>query len=78
MIITHDIQMKKLQDQYSMKLREAEQWPDRLQTELKHEREQHRIQMIELEHRLKENFNTVRKLYSSKSNERKLFLGIKY
>jgi hypothetical protein len=59
MNITHDIQMKKLQDSYSMKLREAEQWPDRLQMELKHEREQNRIQMIELEHRLKENFNTV-------------------
>ncbi|UJR35192.1 hypothetical protein I4U23_027959 [Adineta vaga] len=54
--ITHDIQMKKLHDNYAIKLREAEQWPDRLQAELKHEREQHRIQINELERRLKENF----------------------
>ncbi|CAF0717704.1 unnamed protein product [Adineta steineri] len=55
--ITHDLQIKKLHGNYATKLREAEQWPDRLQTELKHEREQHRIQMIELERRLKENFS---------------------
>ena len=65
MNITHDIQMKKLQENYSIKLREAEQWPDRLQMELKREREQHRIQMDELEHRLKENFTAVSQLYSS-------------
>lgn len=59
LIITHDLQMKKLQENYSNKLREAEQWPDRLQTELKHQREQHRLQMIELEQRLTENFTTV-------------------
>ncbi len=57
--ITHDIQIKKLQDSYIIKLRDAEQWPDRLQKELNHEREQHRIQMIELERRLKENFAAV-------------------
>ncbi|CAF0895169.1 unnamed protein product [Rotaria sp. Silwood1] len=56
--ITHDIQMKKIHDTYSIKLREAEQWPDRLQTELNREREQHRIQIHELEQRLKENFLT--------------------
>ena len=67
--ITHDIQMKKLQDSYSMKLREAEQWPDRLQMELKQVREQHRIQMIELENRLKENFTTVSQFNSSKLKE---------
>jgi hypothetical protein len=52
-----------------MKLREAEQWPDRLQMELKQEREQHRIQMIELENRLKENFTTVSQFNSSKFKE---------
>jgi hypothetical protein len=57
--ITHDIQMKKLHDSYSIKLREAEQWPDRLQSELNREREQHRIQINELERRLKESFLTV-------------------
>ena len=57
--ITHDVQIKKLHDTYSIKLREAEQWPDRLQTELNREREQHRIQMQELEQRLKESFLTV-------------------
>ncbi|CAF2796492.1 unnamed protein product [Rotaria sp. Silwood2] len=56
--ITHDIQMKKLHDTYSIKLREAEQWPDRLQTELSREREHHRIQIHELEQSLKENFLT--------------------
>ncbi len=59
MNITHDIQMKKFHDTYSIKLREAEQWPDRLQSELNREREQHRIQMNELERRLKESFLTV-------------------
>ncbi|CAF3576825.1 unnamed protein product [Rotaria sordida] len=58
LIITHDIQIKKLHDTYSIKLREAEQWPDRLQTELKREREQYQIQIHELEQRLKENFLT--------------------
>lgn len=62
MNITHDIQIKKIHDSYSIKLRDAEQWPDRLQTELNHQREQHRIQMIELERRLKDNFTTVSKL----------------
>lgn len=57
--IAHDIQMKKIHDSYSVKLREAEQWPDRLQTALNHEREQHRIQMLELERRLKESFINV-------------------
>ena len=57
--ITHDIQLKKLHDTYSTKLREAEQWPDRLQSELNREREQHRIQLDELERRLKESFTTV-------------------
>ncbi|CAF1065974.1 unnamed protein product [Adineta steineri] len=56
--ITQDIQIKKLHDNYSNKLREAEQWPDRLQLELKREREQHRTQMNEFERRLKENFVT--------------------
>jgi hypothetical protein len=51
--------MKKLHDSYSIKLREAEQWPDRLQSELNREREQHRIQINELERRLKESFLTV-------------------
>ncbi len=59
MNITHDVHMKKLHDTYGIKLREAEQWPDRLQSELNHEREQHRIQMNELERRLKESFLTV-------------------
>ncbi|CAF0992035.1 unnamed protein product [Rotaria sordida] len=54
--ITHDIQIKKVHDTYAIKLHEAEQWPDRLQTELNHQREQHRIQMIELERQLKKNF----------------------
>ncbi|CAF2941831.1 unnamed protein product [Rotaria sp. Silwood2] len=54
--ITHDIQIKKLHDTYATKLHEAEQWPDRLQTELNHHREQNRIQMMELERQLKENF----------------------
>jgi DNA repair ATPase RecN len=57
--ITHDIQIKKLHDSYAIKLREAEQWPDRLQSQLNREREQHRIQMNELERRLKESFLTV-------------------
>ena len=51
--------MKKLRESYAIKLREAEQWPDRLQSELKHEREQHRTQLNELERRLKENFTAV-------------------
>ena len=54
-----NIQIKKLHDIYSIKLREAEQWPDRLQSELNREREQHRIQMNEFERRLKESFLTV-------------------
>lgn len=57
--ITHDIQIKKIHDTYAAKLHEAEKWPDRLQTELNQQREQHRIQMIELERRLKENFTIV-------------------
>ena len=57
--ITHDVQIKKLHDTYSIKLREAEQWPDRLQSELNREREKHRIQLNELEQRLNENFLTV-------------------
>ena len=57
--------MKKLHDNYAIKLREAEQWPDRLQSELKHEREQHRLQMGELERRLKENLTTVSSIYRS-------------
>lgn len=51
--------MKKLHDSYSNKLREVEHWPDRLQTELKQQREQHRQQLIELEQRLTNNFTTV-------------------
>ena len=58
--ITHDIQIKKLHDNYAIKLRDAEQWPDRLQAELNHERQQHQKQLIELEQRLKENFDAVR------------------
>ncbi|CAF0764701.1 unnamed protein product [Rotaria sp. Silwood1] len=54
--ITHDIQIKKLHDTYAIRLQEAEQWPDRFQTDLNHQREQHRIQMMELERQLKENF----------------------
>lgn len=42
-----------------MKLREAEQWPDRLQSELTREREQHQIQINELERHLRENFLAV-------------------
>lgn len=64
LLITHDVQLKKLHDQYSKQLQDAEQWPDRLQTELNRERENHRIQMNELERRLKENFLTVSKLRS--------------
>ncbi|CAF3575245.1 unnamed protein product [Rotaria socialis] len=56
--ITHDIQIKKLHDSYSIKLHDAEKWPDHLQTELNREREQHRIQMHELEQRLTESFLT--------------------
>ncbi|CAF1156456.1 unnamed protein product [Adineta ricciae] len=44
--ITHDIQVKKLRESYAVKLREAEQWPDRLQSELKHEREQQRTREL--------------------------------
>jgi hypothetical protein len=51
--------MKKLRDSNSIKLRDAEQWPDRLQSELNREREQHKIQINEFEHRLKESFITV-------------------
>ena len=58
--ITHDVHMKKLHDHYSKQLHEAEQWPDRLQSELNREREQHRSQLIDLERRLKESFVTVR------------------
>lgn len=57
--ITHDLQMKKLRDQYGKQFKEAEQWPDRLQAELTREREQHRMQMMDLERRLKESFFTV-------------------
>lgn len=57
--ITHDIQIKKLHDNYAIKLREIEQWPDRLQSELNHEREQHHLQMTQLERQLKENFAIV-------------------
>jgi len=57
--IAHDIQLKKLHDNYSVKLREAEQWPDRLQFELNQQHEQHRTQINELERRLKENFLAV-------------------
>jgi exonuclease VII large subunit len=71
--ITHDIQMKKLHDNYSMKLREAEQWPDRLQAELNHERQQHQKQINELEHRLKENFVTVSLFIYSKINSNEYF-----
>ena len=59
LIITHDIQLKKLHDSYSTKLHEAEQWPDRLQKELNHEREQHRIARNELERHLRESFQNV-------------------
>lgn len=54
--------MKKLHETYAQQLREAEQWPDRLQKELNREREQHRLQLHELEQRLTENFNAVRSL----------------
>ena len=57
--ITHDIQMKKLHDTYSVQLQHAEQWPDRLQTELTRERDHHRSQLDELERRLKESFAAV-------------------
>jgi hypothetical protein len=70
--------MKKLHDNYSLKLREAEQWPDRLQKELSHERDQHRIQMIELERRLKENFTTVRYFILFFGQIFNSILGIKY
>jgi len=59
LIITHDVQLKKLDDSYSTKLHEAEQWPDRLQKELNHEREQHRLAKNELERQLRESFRTV-------------------
>lgn len=77
LIITHDLQMKKLQDNYSSKLREAEQWPDRLQTELQHQREQHRIQMIELEKRLTDNFTTVINKYIHQSLKNEFFFFFK-
>jgi hypothetical protein len=54
--IKHEIQMKKLHDQYAKQLHDAEQWPDRLQTELTRERESHRLQIIDVETRLKQNF----------------------
>lgn len=57
--ITHDVQIKKLHDSYAMKLREAEKWPDRLQSELTREREQHQIQINEIERRLRENYLAV-------------------
>ncbi|UJR10636.1 hypothetical protein I4U23_014832 [Adineta vaga] len=66
--ITHDIQMKKLHDSYATKLREAEQWPDRLQSELKHEREQHRTQINDLERRLKESLVTELNIEKQKYN----------
>jgi exonuclease VII large subunit len=73
--ITHDIQLKKLHDTYSNKLRDAEQWPDRLQSDLNREREQHRTQMNELERRLKESFITVCIVNSLlKINQLKIFL----
>lgn len=57
--ISHEIQMKKLHETYAIKLREAEQWPDRLQTELNQQRDQHQIEITELERRLRENFLAV-------------------
>lgn len=77
--ITHDVQMKKLHDHYARQLHDAEQWPDRLQMELNREREQHRIQMTELERRLKENFLSVKFFQEKKSIKKKFaFPGIKY
>ena len=72
--------MKKLHETYSNKLREAEHWPDRLQTELKQQREQHRQQLIELEQRLTANFTTVKsKIFFFFSRSSFLFLqGIEY
>ena len=59
MHIAQNVQIKKLHDQYAKQLYDAEQWPDRLQSELNREREQHQSQMTDLERRLKENFLTV-------------------
>ena len=72
MHITHDIQTKKLHDTYSVQLQQAEQWPDRLQTELTREREHHRIQLEELERRLKEGFSAVSPRTRTNGDERKL------
>ncbi|CAF4143162.1 unnamed protein product [Rotaria magnacalcarata] len=68
--ITHDIQIKKIHDGYAKRLHEAEQWPDRLQTELNHQREQHRIQTIDFERQLRENFAIVSKFIYLGSNKR--------
>ena len=76
--IVHEIQMKKLQENYSERIRDAEQWPDRLQSELNREREQHRIELIELERRLKENFAAVRNRISLIFRFFIFRLGIKY
>lgn len=57
--IIHDVQLKKIRDSYASQLRDAEQWPDRLQAELNREREQHRVQLTELERRLSEGFLAV-------------------
>ena len=77
MNITHDIQFKKFQDNYSIKLREAEQWPDRFQKELNQQREQHKLQITELERRLKDNFITVSRDFIYRNLKIFLFLFIK-
>ncbi|CAF1253041.1 unnamed protein product [Adineta ricciae] len=66
--ITHDVQMKKVHENHAAKLREAEQWPDRLQADLKCEREQHRAQMNDLERRMKEAFATDLNIEKQKYN----------
>ena len=77
--ITHDVQMKKVHENHAAKLREAEQWPDRLQADLKNEREQHRAQMNDLERRMKEAFATVVFIvYSNLLLKSTIVLGFEY
>jgi hypothetical protein len=70
--------MKKLHETYLIKLREAEQWPDRLRSELNREREQHRVKMNELELSLKESFATVCIINLILKINNKYLIGIEY
>ena len=69
MTLAHQCQITQLKDTFKEKLRNAEDWPEKLAAELNKERDKHNNEMRRLESELSENFRMEFDIQQQKYNE---------